>query len=429
MTGRKLRYVGRKVTISTDFDGGHLASVEEKKAKVFDVLPYHENEYRDGFVKLGRLQPEEREFDGANVSFLFSVEGCKDEKLTFRFHLKEKEKATDVSVVYANPDFPVFSYDGRTWRRMAKKSLSSDRKRKGWKVVTVEQTFSRSKVYVAYQYPYTNEHLARYIMGIQDSPYCTVEVAGVSTEGRIIPQVSVTDPDVPLGRKKVVWLTGLQHSAELGAGWGLEGMMDYLLSDDAGAKRARRKCEFKFIPIVNVDAVAEGKGRIHSSGRNLNREWERRDPVPEIASIRRTLSQWKAKGRSIDISIDMHGFSPVDGRWYFVVLPDGAYKGRRAAEYQRLLDAIGRQFPLAQSGPNPSVGFAAGAGCREFGALSLSVDGWLYPATEGQVPELSSCYRDGAKVYPLRGVKAAGEAFVKALAEFARQSPRAGGSG
>jgi len=419
MTGTKLRYAGRKVTISTDFDGGHLTSVEERKTNVFEILPYRESEYRDGFVKLDPFHPEEREFDNANVSFLFSVEGCKDEKLTFRFHLKETEKATDVSVVYANPDFPVFSYDGKAWRRMERKSLLSARKRKGWKVVTAEQIFTRSKAYVAYQYPYTNEHLARYIMGIQDSPYCTIEVAGVSTEGRIIPQVSITDPSVPLKGKKVAWMTGLQHSAELGAGWGQEEMMDYLLSGDAGAREARRRCEFKFVPIVNVDAVAEGKGRIHSSGRNLNREWERSDPVPEIGSIRRTLSRWKANGRPIDIFIDFHGFSPVNGRWYFVILPDEAYKGPRAAEYQRLLDTIGRHFPFAQSGPNPSVGFAAGAGCREYGALSLSVDGWVYPAMEGQIPELSSCHKDGAKVYPLRGIKAAGEGFVKALSEFA----------
>ena len=419
MNETKLRYVARNVTIATDFDNGHLASVKEGATNVFDILPYHESEHREGRVSLRTLQPEGREWDSANVSFLFQVEGCKDETLTFRFHLKEKEQETDCSVVYANPDFPVFSYDGKSWNRMKSKSLSSDRKRKGWQVVTVEQTFTRSKVYVAYQYPYTNEHLAQYVMTMQGSAFCTIEVAGVSTEGRIIPQISITDPDVPRKSKKVAWLTGVQHCAEFGAGWGLEGMMDYLLSNDRAAREARRRYELKFIPIVNVDAVAEGKGRIHGSGKNLNREWEKRDPVPEIASIKKTLCEWEAKNGPVDIFIDCHGFSPTNGTWYLVVLPEDAYGGRHAAGYERLIGAIKQRLRGARSGPNPSAGFAAGAGCRQFGALSLSIDGYIYPHKQGRVPELSSCYEGGVRVYSLKRIKAAGAEIVKALVAFA----------
>ena len=235
----KFKYIGKEVKISTDFDNGGLARVEEKKRNVFDIFPFSEDEYKDGFIKLKPFNSEDRDFDGANFSFHFMVEGCKNKKLTFRFHLKEKEKETDCSVVYANPDFPLYSYNGEDWSRMPNKSLSLDRKRKNWQIVTVEQIFKKDKVFLSYQYPYTNTHLADYIMKNQNSPFFRLEAGGYSTEGRIIPQINITDPQIPLSKKKVAWFTGLQHCAELGAGWGLEGMMDYLLSDERTAKKAR----------------------------------------------------------------------------------------------------------------------------------------------------------------------------------------------
>ena len=130
---------------------------------------------------------------------------------------------------------------------------------------------------------------------VESSPYCTIEIAGVSTEGRDIKQISITDPLVPLQEKMVAWIIGLQHSSELGAGWGLEGMLDFLLSDDPLAQEARSTYLFKIIPIVNVDAVSEGRGRPHSTGKNLNRLWELENSIPEIESIKWTLDDWIEK--------------------------------------------------------------------------------------------------------------------------------------
>ena len=48
----------------------------------------------------------------------------------------------------------------------------------------------------------------------------------------------------------------------------------------------------------------------------------------------------------------------------------------------------------------------------------MSVDGFIYPAREGRIPDLSSHYTDGQRAWPLKGIKAAGTEFVKALVEF-----------
>jgi hypothetical protein len=231
--------------------------------------------------------------------------------------------------------------------------------------------------------------------------------------------ISITDPAVPRRAKQVAWFTGLQHCAELGAGWGLQGMAEFLVSDAPVAAEARRKFEFKFIPIVNVDAVAEGRGRIHRSGRNLNREWERPDPVCDIGTIRQTLDAWRAQGNALDTFVDFHGFSTQDGPWTAPVLPPDFYQGLRAQRYERLLGAIKNQLPGIKYEPFPSVGLAAGAGARTYGALALSIDGWIYQGPGKAPADLASYYTAGLQVLDLAKIKAAAALMVQAWVDFA----------
>jgi hypothetical protein len=401
----KFSYEGEEIRVSTDFDNGGLARVEERGINLFDCWPYD--------------SPEEYKSLQANFCFHLRLDGCRNKHVGLRFHIQEREKEDEVSVVYANPDFPVYSYDGKHWTRMEHKTLEDDPAVEHGKIVSVEHTFVQEPVWIAYQYPYSNRRRDGYIREIRESPFCEIGSAGRSTEGRDIRQIRITDAGVPLKEKKIVWMTGLQHCAEMGAGWGLEGMMDFLLSQDPLAAKARGRYLFHVIPIVNVDAVSEGRGRNHRSGKNLNREWEKPDPVPEIGSIKKTLDAWKAKGNAMDIFLDIHGFSSRDGRWHLVLLPKGSYTDKQAAEYKKLTEAIKKVLPFAHTGPSPSVGYAAGTGFRRYGALSMSIDGWIYKGLpEGKAPDLSSRYHSGHTLCSLEDIKACGALFVKALVEF-----------
>ena len=416
----KLVHQGARLRVSTDFDGGGLARVIETAPHVWDCRPYLEDEYRDGFISLPSLLGADAPRDSANYSFLFRLDGCLHQKITLRFHVtRERCKADDVSVVYANPDFPVISYDGDQWERTPHKRLLGGKGLADEKIIEVEHTFSQDRVWISYQYPYTNAHLNRFATQVGCSPFGRVERAGCSTEGRDIPLLSITDPAVPRRTKLVAWFTGLQHCAELGAGWGLQSMAEVLLSSAPVATEARRKYEFKFIPIVNVDAVAEGRGRIHRSGRNLNREWERPDPVGDIGTIRQTLDAWRAQGNAIDTFVDCHGFSTRDGPWLAPVLPPDFYSGDQAQRYARLLGAIKTQLPGIKYDPYPSVGLAAGAGARTYGALSLSIDGWIFKGPGSEPADLASHYTAGLQVLDLEKIKAVGPLLVQAWVDFA----------
>lgn len=416
----KFTFQGTRLRLSTDFAGGGLARVEETAPNVFDCWPYVADEFRDGFLSLRSLDDPGGARDGANFSFLFRLDGCLNQTVTLRIHVvHERLKADDVSVVYANPDFPVVSDDGDHWERLPRKRLLGGSGLADEKIVVAEHTCRQDALWVSYQYPYPTDRLRRLAERLAGSPFVRVESAGRSTEGCDIPLLSITDPAVPPAAKQAAWFTGLQHCAELGAGWGIEGMAEFLVSAAPLAVEARRKFEFKLIPIVNVDAVAEGRGRIHRSGRNLNREWERPDPVIDVGSIRQTLDAWRAQGRKVDTFVDLHGFSTRDGMWTAPVLPAGNFGPAQAQRYERLLACIKEQFPQIHYDPFESVGLAAGAAVRTYGALGLSIDGLVFKYAGSQPPDLATHYTIGQKVLPLPEIKAAAVRLVQAWVDFA----------
>jgi hypothetical protein len=417
----KFIYKGRELVLSTNLDNGSMAKIEEEGLNVFNYWPYLEEEYSEtGFLWL-----KSRDGTGlqrANFSFLFRVDGCKGKTVTFLFHIKERsldpKKETDVSIVYANPDFPVYSYDKRAWRRTENKTLAQNSAKPGWQIIKVTQEFSENTAYVAFQYPYGSSFLDEYIETIKASPYCKIETAGVSTDGKTIRQISITDESIPVKNKKTVWITGVQHCAEIAAAWGIEGISDFLLSNDPAASEARKKFVFKLIPVVNIDALDEGRGRIHSTGKNLNREWEKPDPISEAKTIKETMSQWRADGGSVDYFADLHGFSSKMGNWICMPFARGSEKTNNP-KYEKLKGLLKKHLPVATISLNPSKDYIAAAAALQYKAISFTVDGFAYKwKGPKSTPDLSSRYKENTKIWPLEDIKACGAEYVKMFMEM-----------
>lgn len=417
----KFTYQGEEVEISTKFNNGGLYKVEETETNVFDVWPYAYEEYNHGWVYLESFT-RPGNYDNTGFCFHFRITGCKNKKIVFNFHIKEsiedgKERNT---LFYANPDFPVFSYDEAIWERMSTKSMKKHPTDQYWVTVTVEQEFLEDTAYIAFQYPYSSTYLEKLIARVQDSPFCTVGNAGRSTEGKDIKLFSITNPDVALKKKKVAWFTGLQHTSELGAGRGLEAMIDFLVSDDPIAYEARDYYLFNIIPLVNVDAVDEGRGRTHSSGRNLNREWMNTYPKPEIASILQTFNEWTDNGNAFDLFIDFHGFSGVNGE-FLLLHPDTTYTDEVKLHYDVLMAEIKKQLPHSKSARFSVIGLAGDTVFDQFGALTLTIDAWIY---DKPVPpllsHLSTYYESGRTIYALEDVQESAANYVKAIVEYAK---------
>jgi hypothetical protein len=160
--------------------------------------------------------------------------------------------------------------------------------------------------------PYTKRDLDRLMAA--GHPHLQCGVAGKTVHGRDIPLLTITDPAVPEGGKKVVWLMARQHAWETGTSWVADGAVRFLLSNDGEAARIRRSTVFKVIPVFDTDGVADGAVRFNANGYDNNRNWDTAEPklMPEISSVRKTMLDWLDAGRPIHIFLAMHNTESTD---------------------------------------------------------------------------------------------------------------------
>jgi murein tripeptide amidase MpaA len=73
--------------------------------------------------------------------------------------------------------------------------------------------------------------------------------------------------------RKAVVLTSRVHPGESNSSFIMQGILDYLVGDDEGARYLRNNFVFKIVPMLNPDGVIVGNYRCNLSGSDLNRQW------------------------------------------------------------------------------------------------------------------------------------------------------------
>ena len=120
------------------------------------------------------------------------------------------------------------------------------------------------------------------------NPYLTVQSLGTTPGGQQLKVATITDQSIPDTGKFRSYVIAQQHAGEVPSSWNAEGLIRYLLSNDATAAAIRRNYIFKIIPIVNVDGVYQGISRYTPSREgvqyDLNRDWTSQS-TPEIQWI------------------------------------------------------------------------------------------------------------------------------------------------
>ena len=71
--------------------------------------------------------------------------------------------------------------------------------------------------------------------------------------------------------RPAIILTSWVHPGESNSSYIIEGVIDYLVSNDSGAEILRNKFVFKVVPMLNPDGVIVGNYRCSLSGHDLNR--------------------------------------------------------------------------------------------------------------------------------------------------------------
>jgi hypothetical protein len=164
----------------------------------------------------------------------------------------------------------VFSQDRRHWEPVPTQRSSFD--------FDVPLDSGSKEVYFATFYPYTLSQLEAHIARMAKAQYATIRTLGKTVHGRDIRVITITDPQSGDATKRRAFFIAGTHGAESASIYGVEGMLDFLVSDDPVAREMRRQVLWQIVPVLNVDAVVEGLDRRNAAGINLYYDWGYHDP-------------------------------------------------------------------------------------------------------------------------------------------------------
>ncbi|MBW2275395.1 MAG: hypothetical protein JRG96_19180, partial [Deltaproteobacteria bacterium] len=211
----------------------------------------------------------------------------------------------------------VYSYDGENWSRLTSHSYASP-------VYTVTQTFTENDVQIATFFPYSHERMSSFVDTVSGSEWAAKAILGPSHQFRDIDLLIITNPAIPIGNKKVIYIIGRQHAAEAAGSHMLEGLIEFLVADDVYAAGFRDNYVWYIVPMVNPDGVYAGNSRANSEGNDPNRDWHpsNTDTV-EVNLVRNDVAGRNA-AYGIDMFIDWHSQMNDDGVWEnFMYAPSG----------------------------------------------------------------------------------------------------------
>ncbi len=75
-------------------------------------------------------------------------------------------------------------------------------------------------------------------------------------------------------QRQGVVIIARQHPGETMGSWVMQGVLQFLLSNEPEAIYLRQQIVFKIVPMMNPDGVIHGHYRTSLSGADLNRRWK-----------------------------------------------------------------------------------------------------------------------------------------------------------
>ena len=285
------------ISIHTNFEAGNLGPVTQ-------VSPTH---WRCAVA--GETDSERRNRQAS--WYYFRVEGAKGRNLAIDLTdlTGEYNYRPGAHAITAHTR-PVISYDQKQWRHLSDEELV-------WDEAKVELYLklrpARDTVWIAHMAPYTTADLYRLLDDFANHPRLGMRNIGRTAGGRPIHLLSLTNPDVPLAQKRVIWLMARQHAWEAGTSYVMEGLIRYLLRAGDSAALLDRFL-FQLIPMADPDGVVRGGVRFNAFGHDLNRNWDRVLPaeMPEIQAQKQVLVEWVSEGKAVDVFLSLHNTESAD---------------------------------------------------------------------------------------------------------------------
>ncbi len=188
----------------------------------------------------------------SRVDLLCRNSGTPPAPVTVHLDLSQDGRRTDYDTKpesgMAQRDFLFVQNPGRNWRQI-------DGVTTGW-VATVRFEAPTGDTKVGLSPWYTYSDYVHWVNKLPAHPHLRRRIAGRSDGGREHWELTITDPAVPSGQKQTVFWQAREHAYETFSSFAMEGLVEFLLSDDAAD--FRREYVIVLHPMTNVDGVAQG---------------------------------------------------------------------------------------------------------------------------------------------------------------------------
>lgn len=373
------------LTFDAAYENGNLGKVDYISEFEYDL-----------YIRPDTCNPKFR------VWFNFSVRNMKaDQRVIFNLVNFSKVKS-----LYRDGMSPMVKSTSRpVWQRTPAKNVFYYRcpDHKKSYVMSFAFAFDKEEVYqFAYCYPYTYTRLQVYLDALEKrrTNYLQRDLLCLSIQQRNLDLLTITSPSNLTGQGKkhhMVFVTSRVHPGESPASLVCQGLIDYLMSSDPGAKVLRDHIIFKIIPMLNPDGVYLGNYRCSLMGFDLNRHWN--DPSPwahPTLCATKDLVMGYDRDPSIDLDfyIDIHAHTTLTNGFMYGNIYDDEERFERQAVFPKLLSNNAEDFSWTKTSFNRDA-VKAGTGRRFLGSClnprtncyTLEVSFFSYATGGNQVQE------------------------------------------
>lgn len=177
---------------------------------------------------------------------------------------------------------------------------------------TYEYTEANDTVYFAYSYPYSYTMLKDLVCRVSRyRKLVKVEELTKTLAGNVCKFLVITDHvEKNYVGKRAIVLTARVHPGETSSSYCIEGLLEFLVSENPEAVLLRKFYVFYIVPMLNPDGVRHGNYRCSLLGVDLNRRWAAPSKTyhPTIYFTKRLVKSIIGK-LEIAVYCDFHGHS------------------------------------------------------------------------------------------------------------------------
>ena len=243
----------------------------------------------------------------------FLIDSNDNNKCTNKFNTNINESFTNIA---NNNNFNIYDI---IMNMNASKDKDKENNNQNFHTLTFQFDLSKINtdikyVYFAYCYPYTYTQLTNYLFSLSNyKKILRIDSIGQSLDNNKLYMLIITnfeDSFDTLANKKAIIFTARVHPGESSSSFVIQGLIEFLLSNEAKAISLRKNYIFKIIPMLNPDGVIRGNFRMNSVGKDLNRMWmeENEENSPSVFYCHKMI-QKTLNSRNIHFFCDFHGHS------------------------------------------------------------------------------------------------------------------------